>query len=207
MHRLIHLFPAALSVLFLLSTTQIEGDSLDAKKQITPHPDALPNTHAPGEVDVEANVAFIVPDPSTLDGIVLDETDAVLEGEWQYSTHTPPYVGIGYLHDRKSGKGEKSVTYAPTFPAGGRYEVWMSHCYNVRRATNTPVMIHHAEGKTVIRVNQQEVPERDRLFRKLGVFRFEKGKSGKVVISNEGTAKNKVAIADAVQFILLDQAK
>ncbi|MDA7907873.1 hypothetical protein N9B19_03235, partial [Akkermansiaceae bacterium] len=60
---------------------------------IEPHPDAVANSHAPGEVDVEANVKFIVADPRTLPGIVLDETDAILKGRWQYSTHTPPYVG------------------------------------------------------------------------------------------------------------------
>ena len=49
---------------------------------IEPHPDAAPNTHAPGEVDIPANVKFIVADPKSLPGIVLDETDAVLKGKW-----------------------------------------------------------------------------------------------------------------------------
>ncbi len=168
---------------------------------IEPHPDAVPSSHAPGEVDVEANVKYIVPDPSELDGIVLDETDAVLVGEWQYSTHTPPYVGIGYLHDRKSGKGEKSVTWHPDFPEAGQYEVRIAHCYNVRRATNTPVTIRHAGGEMTVRINQQEMPEYGRLFRSLGVFEFAKGKSGTVTISNEGTDEKKVVIADAVQFL------
>ncbi len=171
---------------------------------IDPHPDAVPNGHKPGEVDIEANVKFIVPDPASLDGIVLDETDAVLVGKWQYSTHTPPYVGIGYLHDMKSGKGEKSVSWHPDFPEFGRYEVRISHCYNVRRATNTPVTIRHAKGETMIQINQQEVPEHGKLFRSLGVFEFAKGNSGTVTISNEGTDPKKVAIADAVQFLKVD---
>jgi hypothetical protein len=173
---------------------------------IEPHPDAVSNSHAPGEVDVPANVKYIVADPSRLPGIVLDETDAELVGEWQYSTHTPPYVGIGYLHDRKSGKGKKSVTWRPEFPRAGRYEVRVSHCYNVRRATNTPVTIRHAKGKTTVRINQQEVPKHGRLFRSLGIFEFEEGQSGTVTISNEGTDESKVAIADAVQFLPVEQA-
>ncbi len=168
---------------------------------IEPHPDAKPNSHPPGEVDVPANVKLIVDDKNSLPGIVLDETDAVLTGDWQYSTHTPPYVGIGYLHDMKSGKGEKSVTWNPDFPSSGSYEVRVSHCYNVRRATNTPVTIRHAKGETTIRINQQETPEHDALFRSLGVYEFEEGKSGSVTISNEGTDPKKVAIADAVQFL------
>jgi len=167
---------------------------------IQPHPDALANTHPPGEVDIPANVKFIVADPNSLPGIVLDETDAKLEGEWQYSTHTPPYVGIGYLHDRKDGKGRKSVTWTPDIPEAGIYEVRLSHCYNIRRSINSPVTIRHADGEKTIRINQQEVPEHGKLFRPLGKFRFVKGAKGFVRISNEGT-EGKYVIADAVQFL------
>ncbi len=168
---------------------------------IEPHPDAEPNTHPPGHFDILENVDYIVKDPSSLEGIVLDETEAELTGAWQYSTHTPPYVGIGYLHDQKSSKGEKSVTWRPYIPRTGNYEVRISHCYNVRRATNTPVTIRHAEGETTIRINQQEVPEHGRLFRTLGTFRFEAGNTGSITISNDGTDPKKVAIADAIQLI------
>jgi hypothetical protein len=167
---------------------------------IEPHPDAAPNTHAPGEVDIPRNVKFIVTATKTLPGIVLDETDAVLNGKWQYSTHTPPYVGIGYLHDQNSDKGKKSVTWTPNIPKAGKYEVRLSHCYNVRRATNTPVTIVHASGKTTIRINQQEVPKHGKLFRSLGVFKFKKGKAGSITISNEGT-DGKYVIADAIQLL------
>ncbi|MDB4687633.1 xanthan lyase [Akkermansiaceae bacterium] len=167
---------------------------------IEPHPDAAPNTHAPGEVDIPRNVQFIVAATETLPGIVLDETDAVLNGKWQYSTHTPPYVGIGYLHDQNSDKGKKSVTWTPNIPKAGKYEVRLSHCYNVRRATNTPVTIVHASGKTTIRINQQEVPKHGKLFRSLGVFKFKKGKAGSITISNKGT-DGKYVIADAIQLL------
>ncbi|MEZ5325561.1 MAG: xanthan lyase [Verrucomicrobiales bacterium] len=167
---------------------------------IDPHPKALPNTHKPGDVDIPGNVKWIVADPTKLKGIVLDETDAVLTGDWQYSTHTPPYVGIGYLHDQSSGKGKKSITWTPKIPQAGRYEVRLSHCYNVRRSTNTPVTIHHAHGETTVRVNQQEVPEHGKLFRSLGIFEFAAGTTGSIVISNEGT-EGKYVIADAVQLL------
>ena len=164
------------------------------------HPDALPNTHKPGEVDNPKLVPFIVESPGELAGIVVDETEAKLVGKWQYSTHTPPYVGAGYLHDRKQGKGKCSVTYTPTLPKAGVYEVRLSHCFNVRRSTNTPVTIHHADGETTIRINQQQTPPHKRLFRSLGKFRFAAGNQGWVRISTEGT-EGKYVIADAVQFL------
>jgi hypothetical protein len=171
-----------------------------AATKLKPHPAAVANTHAPGEVDKPELVPFIVADPASLLGIVVDETAATLEGTWQYSTHTPPYVGLGYLHDQKDGKGHKSVTFTPDLPRDGWYEVRLSHCYNVRRSTNTPVTVHHADGETTIRINQQEVPEHGQLFRTLGVFRFKQGKQGWVRIANDGT-DGKYVIADAVQWI------
>ncbi|WP_298865557.1 xanthan lyase [uncultured Gimesia sp.] len=167
-----------------------------------PHPDAVANTHPPGEVDKLELVPFVVADPGKLKGIVVDETEAQLIGTWQYSTHTPPYVGLGYLHDQKKGKGDKAVIYTPAIPKSGRYEVRLSHCYNIRRSTNTPITIHHAEGEKTIRINQQKIPEHQKLFRTLGVFRFKAGKSGWVKISNEGT-DGKYVIADAVQFLFV----
>lgn len=176
-----------------------------AKSALKPHPAALPNTHAPGEVDRPELVPFIVADPAKLPGIVVDETAAVLVGNWQYSTHTPPYVGLGYLHDLKGGKGQKSVAFTPDLPRAGRYEVRLAHCYNVRRATNAPVTIHHADGETKLRINQQEEPPHGRLWRPLGTFRFAAGTNGWLRLSNEGT-EGKYVIADAVQFVPVPDA-
>jgi len=168
--------------------------------QLKPHPQAVPNTHPPDEVDNPALVPFIIADPASLPGIVVDDTSATLVGKWQYSTHTPPYVGLGYLHDQKEGKGEKSVTFTPDLPHDGLYEVRLAHCYNIRRATNAPVTIHHADGEKVLRVNEQIPSEHDKLFTSLGTFHFKAGTNGWVRISNEGT-EGKYVIADAIQWL------
>jgi hypothetical protein len=167
------------------------------------HTKAVSNTHAPGEVDDSSLVPFIVTDLQTLPGIVLDDSDAELTGDWQYSSHTPPYVGRGYLHDQNTGKGQKSATFRPAIPATGKYEVRISHCYNVRRATNTTVTIHHADGELSTKINQQEVPAHDRLFRTLGTFRFIAGNESWIRISNTGT-DGKYVIVDAVQLLPAD---
>ncbi len=186
---------ASLFIVLLASALAQAG-----KQLLKPHPAAVPNTHAPGEVDRPELVPFIVADPAKLPGIFVDETAATLVGQWQYSTHTPPYVGLGYLHDQNVGKGEKSVTFTPDLPRAGRYEVRLAHCYNLRRATNAPVTLRHADGETKLRVNQQEEPPHGRLWRTLGTFRFAAGTNGWVRLSNEGTG-GKYVIADAVQFL------
>jgi hypothetical protein len=201
-----HMTPRPM-LFFILASALPSGDAAEGsggagsgQARLKPHPDAQPNIHAPGVVDRPELVPFIIADPATLPGIVVDETEAKLEGAWQYSTHTPPYVGIGYLHDQRDGKGVKSATLTPNLPVDGWYEVRLAHCYNVRRATNTPVTVRHADGETVVRVNQQEEPQHARLWRTLGIFRFIAGRSGHVRIGNEGT-DGKYVIVDAVQFL------
>lgn len=164
------------------------------------HPAALPNIHPPGEVDNMDLVEYVVTDIATLPGIVVDDAEATLIGAWQYSSHTPPYAGRGYLHDMNSGKGAGAATFTPLIPAVGEYEVRLSHCYNIRRATNAVITIQHAEGETTLQINQQQTPEHGKLFRSVGQFRFAAGRSGWVRISNEGT-EGKYVIADAVQFL------
>jgi len=189
-------------VLVLVSALGVVLATTGAPPQaLVPHPKAVKNIHPPGEVDRPEMVKFIVLDPASLPGLVVDETAADLVGEWQYSTHTPPYVGLGYLHDMKAGKGAKSVTFTPLVPKAGWYEVRLAHCHNLRRSTQTPVTIHHADGDTTVRTNQQEEPQHGRLFRSLGTFRFETGRVGWVRVSNEGTEPGKVVVADAVQFL------
>lgn len=190
-------------LLALILSLREEATATEPATRKKPHPDAVANTHPPGEVDKPELVPFVVANPANMKGIVVDEMDTKLIGTWQYSTHTPPYVGLGYLHDQKKGKGKKAVIYTPDLPKAGRYEVRLSHCYNIRRSTNTPVTIHHADGQKTIRINQQKIPEHKKLFRTLGVFQFKAGKSGWVKISNEGT-DGKYVIADAVQFLFMD---
>lgn len=191
-----------LPLLLGAATAQSNGaeKSVPPHPPLAPHPEAKPNLHAPGVVDRPELAPFIVADPSTLPGIVVDETEAKLEGSWHYSTHTPPYVGLGYLHDERADKGAKSATLTPHLPHAGWYEVRLAHCYNVRRATNTPVTIRHADGETTLRINQQEEPPHARLWRTLGTFRFAAGRHGFVRIGTAGT-EGKYVIVDAVQFL------
>lgn len=164
------------------------------------NPAALSSTHPPGEVDNAVLASFVIRNADMLPGIVVDDCDAELQGDWQYSTHTPPYVGRGYLHDMNAGKGKKSATYRPHLPTGGWYEVRLSHCRNIRRSTNTLVIISHADGQTSLRLNQQLPQEHGQLFRTLGRFRFNSGREHWVKIANDDTT-GKYVIADAIQWI------
>ena len=73
----------------------------------------------PSQVDKPGMIRFIKPDPKALPGIVVDDVDAKLIGQWKHSVHTPPFVGQSYLHDMKEAKGKKSATLYPTCPRAG----------------------------------------------------------------------------------------
>ena len=164
---------------------------------------ALPK---PSQVDKPEMIRFIRPDPKALPGIVVDNVDAELVGQWKHSVHTPPFVGTSYIHDMKENKGEKSATFTPDLPEAGQYEVRMSHNSNVRRANGVPITIKHADGETVVKVNEGEHAPIEKLFRSLGVFRFEKGKMGSVTIRTKGT-EGKYVIVDSIQFLPVKKDK
>jgi len=137
--------------------------------------------------------------PGKLLGITVDDKEAKLVGMWKASTFSRPYVGDGYIHDDKLGKGEKSATFTPKLPKAGDYEVLISYTPAKGRATNVPVTIKCADGDKTVVVNQEEAPKIDNLFRSLGKFRFAAGTEGSVVISNKDTTG--YVIVDAVRFI------
>jgi len=142
-------------------------------------------------------------DPKTLPGLVLDDTDAKLTGNWAPSSALGGFIGSGYLHDSNEGKGQKTARFDLDLPAAGLYEVRVAYVANANRATNVPITVESDHGGTIvrwtIRVNQQREPARGSSFFTLGTFSFTGGKTGAVVIANEGTDGH--VIVDAVQCI------
>ena len=102
-----------------------------------------PKLPRPDQVDKPENIKFIVPDKSKLAGIVVDDVEAKLVGEWKHSVHTPPFVGQSYIHDMKEKKGKKSASFTPNLPIASLYEVRISHNSNIRRANGVPITINH----------------------------------------------------------------
>lgn len=132
-----------------------------------------------------------------LEGVVVDVTDAQLEGEWTNSTSVGPLVHLYYRHDDNARKGEKLATFKAELPAAGRYEVRVSYTTHANRATNVPVTVRHAQGETGVRVNQRQQPSIAGLWHPVGTFDFDE--NAEVVISNAET--NGHVIIDAVQWL------
>jgi hypothetical protein len=138
-------------------------------------------------------------DVKTLVGVVVDDEQAVRIGFDTTSTSVGPYVGSGYRHDGNKGDGKHTAKFVPDLPAAGKYDVRIAYTANPNRATNVPVTVNHADGATTVKVNQKKQPPISELFVSVGTFKFEKGKAGNVLISNDGT--DGFVIIDAVQFV------
>ncbi len=145
----------------------------------------------------EGTTAKISLDVSTLPGIVVDNDDAKAAGEWSDGSSISPYVGKNYAHDGAVGKG-CSLKYSLPIKEAGRYEVRISYSANANRASNTMVVVHHADGSETYKVDQKKKPAIDGVFQKLGVVRLDPAHAT-VEIRNDGADGH--VIADAVQAV------
>jgi len=139
---------------------------------------------------------------SEVGGIAIDDTQAQVNGAWKHSTYSPHYFGAGYLHDDRSGKGEKTITFTPRLPASGRYEVRFAYVDAANRSPAVPVHIFHAMGDVTVHVDQTQPPDVEGRFVSLGTYGFERDGDAYVIVSTEGTEG--FVTADLVQFLPAD---
>jgi beta-glucanase (GH16 family) len=155
------------------------------------------NTGASSYVIADA-VRFQQRTVAQLANVIMDNTDAsgvLITGTWTASTATQGYYGSNYLHDGNTGQGTKSVCFTPTLPSAGNYEVFARWTGGTLRATSVPIDINYANGTSTVAVNQQLNGGQ---WMSLGIYPFNAGANGSVVIRN--TATNSYVIADAVRF-------
>lgn len=99
------------------------------------------------------------------------------------------------------GDGQCRAVYTARLPRSGRYLVAFSFPTTSTQATNVPVTVTHADGETMLIINQR-VPSL-LAYRPLGEFRFEKNKPAAVTVANDGT-NGRTAI-DAVRWIWMGE--
>lgn len=133
---------------------------------------------------------------SKLDGIIVDDAQAKLSGDWKQSTLIAGYR-MGYKHDGDARNGKSKATFSTAIPKPGKYEVQIAWTSNPNRATNVPVQVIHAQGKDNFLLNQQKNPNLEIGFHRLGAFSF--GHQAEVAISNQGTDGH--VIIDAVRWV------
>jgi hypothetical protein len=137
---------------------------------------------------------------SKLPGIVMDDAQARLTGDWVTSSASAGGgVDGSYKHDANADKGQKSARFELKVPKDGRYEVRFAYTPNPNRATNVPVTIESADGSKTVSVNERQEPPIDKAFVSLGTFAFLASKPAVIIVSNGNT--DGFVIIDAVQLL------
>lgn len=136
-------------------------------------------------------------DATKLPGLVIDNTDAKLTGDWTHSSSTSGFVGADYIHDNNAAKGSCRAEFEIKIPKSGKYDVRVAYTLNPNRATNVPITITSADGDKSVKLDQKK--QTNEGFRSLGEFRFDASQPAKIVISNTGT--DGYVIVDAVQLL------
>lgn len=142
-------------------------------------------------------------DPVSLSGIVQDDAVAKVDGIWTKSTHTKPFLGVGYVY-AAGGQGQRA-TFSVEVKEAGPYQVLLSYTPGPNRTEQATVIVRQSDNEKTVVVNQMRKPEGPYSFQPLGEFRFEAG-TVEVVVSAEGNKKG-VVIADGIQLLTLEEFK
>ena len=137
-----------------------------------------------------------------LAGVIYDNDDAELIGDWTESTYSANRFGSNYVHDDQKGKGENKVVFRGSLPESGTYEIRFGYNASGNRAGNLPLTVEARDGKHRVILDQTKSPSIGGLFEPIGQFTFEKGGKCEVIVETQGT-EGRYVIVDAVQFIAL----
>ena len=138
-------------------------------------------------------------DPKTLPGIVLDDSQAELKGEWSRSSGFKPHIGTGYLHDDKRGDGESVAVFRVKVPKSGRYDLRMAYSAHETRATKVPLTIQNGEKAVELLVDQTQPLPAGEAFRSISKVELQKDLETTITLRNRET--DGFVILDALQLV------
>ena len=151
-----------------------------------------------GELTIPEVTQVVVPltgiDPTTLDGLVIDDADAVLFGFWGRSSGLKPHVAHGY---RYSNDPQASASFPIAVQKNGSYEVRFFVAPHGNRTGQAKVVIDTGMARVEREIDLRADPG-TQPFVVLGSFRFRLDKPASVTLTNRGGG---FLHADAVQVV------
>ena len=140
-------------------------------------------------------------DPSTLKGLVVDDSQIEFKGDWVQSVSLRPFVGRSYFHDENGGKGMRTARFPFSVEKSGLHEVKVSFVPHGNRAGEVRYEILCAKGIQKVLVDQRKENKGNGIWHSLGNFEFEKGADYHIQVSNEDTEG--YVIVDSAQILPL----
>lgn len=140
-------------------------------------------------------------DPKKMEGLVIDNRQAVKSGSWTSGAGLRGYVGWEYLY--ASPNSGATIRFDAKSPSDGRFDIRLAYQSHENRGSAVPVHVRTQAGTEEIRVNMKESPPLDDSFISLGKFELSKGEPLSIVVSTEKA--NGLAHADAVQIVRVEE--
>ena len=137
-------------------------------------------------------------------GIVLDDADAELAGNWVRSTNFKPCIGNGYVvsGDRNvRSDGNATATFRLKVPKSCEYQVLLAYSAHETRAQNIPVSIRSGTRETKLSVDQTRAIPAGQHFQPIGTA--ELNADSETIIQIKTTDTTGFVIVDAVQLLPL----
>jgi hypothetical protein len=143
-----------------------------------------------------------MPKPRREIPILMDDIHAQRVGDWEELSKHGFFVNQGYLKDKGTGKGEKSVIFKPIIRRSGLYEVKIAWPRRPENTKHAPILIRHADGEDTILLDQTQKKERGthRMFLSIGTYRFESDGQSTVTFQTQGT-EDGLVVVDGVLFV------
>ncbi|UED87970.1 exo-alpha-sialidase [Streptomyces profundus] len=140
--------------------------------------------------------------PDVREEVVVDN-DALgyqaVSGTWSPATGTPGFWGGNY-RTAPAGSGGSSVRWRPVVPGEGDYLIEVSYAPHANRASDAPYRVTHADGVSVVRVDQRAAgtPDpRGGTWAPLGTFPLTAGLDTTIELSDDADG---FVIADAIRL-------
>jgi hypothetical protein len=138
-------------------------------------------------------------DPLSLPGLILDDTQAELSGEWERSRNFQPHVGTGYLHDEQRSDGKSRAVFRFKAPADGEFELRMAYSAHETRTTRLPVTLTDGTATQSFVVDQTVPLPAGEAFRPISRVPMRKGVEYTLTVTNQDTRG--FVILDAFQLL------
>jgi hypothetical protein len=138
-------------------------------------------------------------DLKSLPGLILDDSQAELSGDWERSTNFKPHVGTGYLHDEQRSDGKSRAVFRFKAPADGEFELRMAYSAHETRTTRLPVTIVGGGTEQSVTVDQTQPLPAGEAFREVGRIRLRLGMDYTITVTNQDTKG--FVILDAFQLL------
>ncbi|NNM31125.1 MAG: FAD-dependent oxidoreductase [Akkermansiaceae bacterium] len=179
----------------------------DVAVQELPYPQLRKRLRAQGQVLALPDAAAPPPPagsvaPGSLPGIVLDDANAELAGDWSRSTNFKPHIGDGYVFSGENGAkgdGKAAATFRFKVPRSGAYQLRMAYSAHESRATNVPVTVSSGARKQTFAVDQTKPLPAGRRFRPIDTVELQADAETTITMTNAGTTG--FVILDAMQLV------